>query len=395
MSEKHSAISLPSSRAGGNSPELDIALAEAVELFARQAFFGLVWLDRDLVALNRYGNLADFVPLGRRVTDTVAALVGLDDVLLSLKGGDEAPFQMPNIALVGPEGSSPRMDLQIFRLPERHQFLLSISKVLSAGELEVGLAQQVRKRMIAEAELAQKSRALAAANAELTRANRDLAEFAHVISHDLKAPLRAMRYCAEDLDSTLQGEGGKDAMELASQIRSHSRRMTQMLTDLLEYSKIGRHEEALEAVDTAELVRGIIASIPHPSGIVVEIAGDWPIQETYAAPLDLILRNLIGNAIAHHDRDVGRVLVTCRPGERELVLIVADDGPGIPPEWHEAIFLPFRTIAERPAADSSGIGLALVRRAAESVGAQLVLASEPARRRGVTFTMTWPLLINS
>ncbi len=395
MFEKHSGILLPSLPVAGNSPELDSALAEAVELFARHAIFGLVWLDRELVATTRYGNLADFVPLGQRVTESVAPLVGLDDALLALKQGDEAPFQMPNIALVGPEGSSPRMDLQIFWLSERQQFLLTISKVLSAGELEIGLAQQVRKRMIAEAELAQKSKALAIANAELTRANRDLAEFAYVISHDLKAPLRALRYFTDDLDAALQGLGGEDPRVHLARIRSQSRRMTQMLTDLLLYSKIGRQEEALETVDTAELVHGIVASIPRPPRMMVEISGDWPILNTYVAPLDLVLRNLIGNATAHHDRDHGRVQVTCARGDDALEIVIVDDGPGIPPEWHEAVFLPFRTIAERPAADSSGIGLALVRRTAESVGAKLTLVSDPASARGATFTIAWPLAVNS
>lgn len=375
--------------------ERDAALVEAVELFARQAFFGLVWLDRDLVATSRYGSLADFVPIGQRVTESVAPLVGLDDALMELSSEAETAFQMPNVALVGPEGTSPRMDLQILRLPHRQQFLLSISKVLSAGELEVGLAQQVRKRMMAEAELAQKSKALAAANADLTRANRDLAEFAYVISHDLKAPLRALRFLADDLDGAVKGAGGEEVKALGSQIQAQSRRMTRMLTDLLAYSKIGRQDEALEAVDTAELLRDIVVSIPRLAGIAVEIAGDWPTFATYAAPLDLVLRNLIGNAIAHHDRRTGHVVVTGRLGGEAFMITVADDGPGIPPEWHEAVFLPFRTIAESQGADSSGIGLALVRRTAECVGAKVGLASDPSVRRGTTFTVIWPLVVNS
>jgi signal transduction histidine kinase len=366
------------------------AASEAAALLARHRLFGLTWLDADLVALRGYGDLAAFVPIGRRITDTVLPLLGLDDALLALKLAPDAPFEMPNVSFPERDGPSPRLNLLVYWLPERRQFLLVVSKVHSTGDLEIGLAQQVRARMIAEAELARKSRALEAVNAELTRANRDLAEFAYLISHDLKAPLRAMRYFADDLERSLSDPAVGAPRELATLIKAQSRRMTQMLTDLLAYSRIGRQGEALDIVDTGALVRGIAASMPRCNEIAIDIAGDWPALETYAAPLDLVLRNLITNAINHHDRPGGRVQVSCRPDGDMLEMTITDDGPGIAPEWHEAIFQPFRTIAAPGNPQSSGIGLALVRRTVETVGAKLRLESDPAIARGCRFTLKWP-----
>jgi signal transduction histidine kinase len=394
MSETLSPTLLPSSPGAAEQPPLGRALVEATELFARHRLFGLIWLDRALVAQKSYGALADFVPIGQRVTDTVLPLMGLDDALTDLIAAPELPFEMPNVALVGVDGASPRLNMQVYWMPVRQQFLLFISKVLSTGELEIGLAQQVRARMIVEAELASQSTALAAVNAELTRANRDLSEFAYVISHDLKAPLRAMRYFAEDLERSLAGNSATAPTVYADQIRTQSRRMAQMLTDLLAYSKIGRRTDALDSIDTARLVQSIVASMPRSAGMSIATAGSWPVLDTYAAPLDLVLRNLIANAVTHHDRPAdGHIVVTGRSGTDWLEISIADDGPGIAPEWHETIFQPFKTVGTSADTERSGIGLALVRRTLETVGGQLTLSSDPAVGRGATFTIKWPVLI--
>jgi signal transduction histidine kinase len=141
--------------------------------------------------------MADFVPLGMRVTDSVTPLMGFEERISALPAHPDNRLEMPNVAIMSSaDEPAMRMNLHIYWLERERQYLLLVSQVLSTGDLEIGLAQQVRKRMMAEAELASKSRELAVANAELTRANRDLAEFAYIISHDLKAPLRAMRYVA-------------------------------------------------------------------------------------------------------------------------------------------------------------------------------------------------------
>src|SRR5690606_14524051 len=115
-----------------------------------------------------------------------------------------------------------------------------------------------------------------------------------------------------------------------------------------------------------------------PAGFVIRRTGEWPLLQTVLVPLDLVLRNLIENAVKHHDKTDGTVIVSASLDDQALTIGVADDGAGIPSEWHAAIFEPFRRMSEEPSADSSGIGLALVRRTVEAVGGRIQVRSDPA-----------------
>jgi signal transduction histidine kinase len=97
--------------------------------------------------------------------------------------------------------------------------------------------------------------------------------------------------------------------------------------------------------------------------------------------------------VLHHDRAAGHVIVSAELKRQALVIDVTDDGPGIPRDHQESIFLPFRTLAEAPTDDHHGIGLALVRKTVDVVNARLEVISDPAIRRGTTFRLDWPLAI--
>jgi signal transduction histidine kinase len=360
-------------------------LVAAAKLLAGRGVYGLVWLGTDLVVEARYGPIVDFVEVGDHVTDHVPPLIGLEPDILALRDAPGTVINLPTVSIVTSPGGAPRLNFLVLWSPDDAAFLLVVSRAVPKGDLEVELSSHIRARLMAEAEVRQKS-------LELARANRDLEEYAAIISHDLKAPLRALRYIADDLGTALDMKDEAAARVILARMKEQSSRMSGMLTALLDYSSIGRKDEAIDTVDTLALVTSIVRSIPSPPGIRVELHGEWPAMKTLAAPLDLVLRNLVGNAITHHDRDVGVVRVVAIDLPHALEITITDDGPGIAPEHHEAIFLPFRTLGDTARTGGHGMGLSFVKRTVEAVEGQIELVSDGTRRRGTSFRLTWPKL---
>lgn len=373
--------------------EVDAALLEdAARVAVAHNLTALAWLDSDLNVTETHGKFAAGMPIGQHVSTGMLALFGFDKQIKALRSDPRARLELPNIAIATATGTGPRLSLHVMWCERSDRYLVIVASAIGQADLERGLIEQSRKRQLAEERELAQALEIKHINAELTRVNRDLSEFADIISHDLRAPLRGMRYYAEDLEQAV-AQGNMAAIRgLVERLRTQSMRMTRMLNDLLDYARAGRKDEIVEQVDTRALIEAIIASLPRPEDFVIVASGEWPVIETLAAPLDLVLRNLVDNAIKHHDRGAGRVELRGRIGDGRLQIDVADDGPGIPKAKHELVFLPFRTLGGSAAAGrGSGMGLALVRRVVEAVGAVISLDSDPVVARGTTFRISWPM----
>jgi signal transduction histidine kinase len=361
------------------------AVLEVGAIAASFGFFGIVWLDKTLSVTGRYGWLVDFVQPGVPITTSVLPLIGLEAEIIGLKDRPDRIIELPAVAVAEPGGDARKLNFTFFWNSARDGVMMLVYRSASQTELELELSKQIRARLMAEA-------AVTATSKELARANADLESFAAIVSHDLKAPLRHMRYLAEAAAQQIDPARNAALVSGLHAIEVQAQRMSQMLAALFEYSSLGRKYEALAPVDTLALVNSIRESCSS-TGIKVVIAGDWPHLTTIQAPLDLVLRNLVGNALQHHDRANGTINVSGQDGPEALVITVADDGPGIGAEHHASIFLPFRTLEATASATSSGMGLAMVKKAVEGAGGSIAIASDPASRRGTTFTVHWPKYI--
>lgn len=224
--------------------------------------------------------------------------------------------------------------------------------------------------------------------AALERSNEELDQFAYIASHDLKAPLRvidnASRWLAEDLEPHLT----EDTQESLDLLQNRVGRMERLLDDLLEHSRIGRSHTTDEVVPARQLIADVIGLCHVPYGFRVELGPGFGDQPLPRMPLTTILLNLVGNAIKHHDTPNGEVRITLVDQGPDWQFRVTDDGPGIPPQYHEKVYQLFQTLRPRDQVESSGMGLAIVQKHVRLGGGRIDLISDG--ERGTTFVVTWP-----
>jgi signal transduction histidine kinase len=250
---------------------------------------------------------------------------------------------------------------------------------------ELERAQSVTLRIMKDIEDARRNVTQRAR--ELERSNKALDEFAYVASHDLRSPLRGIdnlaRWIAKKDGDNLSEQSRKDLDTLRERVA----RMNGLLEGLLQYSRIGRKQYEVEEINTAEMVRKIADLLHRPEQFKIEIAEEMPILKTQRVPLEQVLRNLIDNAIKHHNRANGRVTVSARDDGSLVEFAICDDGPGIPEDFHDRIFRIFETLKARDEVEGSGMGLALVKKTVETHGGTITLDS--AVGKGATLRFTW------
>jgi signal transduction histidine kinase len=267
--------------------------------------------------------------------------------------------------------------------------IIEVSLVGDALILASRLLDQRRtEREIATAEIRDALHRLTERSAELERSNAELDQFAHVASHDLKAPLRGIAHLAQWIAGDVAATASPETTTNLTLLQSRVARMQMLLDGLLAYSRVGRLQSAVEDVDVAEVVRDVVAMLAPPPGFIVACEGTMPSIRTYRTPIQIMLENLIGNALKHHDRAEGRVIVTMRLVDGVAEFRVSDDGPGIPPQFHDRIFVMFHTLANRDDVESSGLGLAIVKKQVEALGGHIRVESAPPAR-GTSFVFTW------
>ncbi len=270
---------------------------------------------------------------------------------------------------------------------------LSASMVISAmGEMLRRGAR--REKADLQQQVAERTCALQGANAtleryaaELERSNRELDNFAYSASHDLKAPLRAVQnlaqWLSEDAGPHLPAESHKHLQLMHRRIE----RLVRLLDDLLAFSRVGRIQHQAVEIDTGRLVAEVVELLAPPPDILIEI-GALPVLIGQRPPLEQVFRNLIGNAIKHHNRPNGKVAISAEDRGALVEFAVHDDGPGIAPQYHKLVFEMFQTLQARDKVEGSGMGLALVKKIVENQGGKVILKSIPGQ--GATFRFTWP-----
>ena len=223
---------------------------------------------------------------------------------------------------------------------------------------------------------------------QLENKNQELTDFAHVVSHDLKAPLRGIKTLANWLLTDYEDKLDEEGKEKINLLVARVDRMRNLIEDILNYSKVGRTQEERVVLNLNELVKGIIDLIAPPESMSVTIVNELPVVQCEKTPLTQVFQNLLSNAIKYIDKPQGKIEISCIEENEFWKFSVADNGPGIEEKDFERIFQMFQTLTAHDKYESSGIGLTLVKKIIELYGGSIWVESKVAQ--GTTFFFTLP-----
>ncbi|HSV99085.1 MAG TPA: ATP-binding protein [Sedimentisphaerales bacterium] len=218
--------------------------------------------------------------------------------------------------------------------------------------------------------------------------NEELTHFAYIVSHDLKAPLRGIKLVAEWLCADYGDKLGDEGKEQLGLLQSRVGRMHNLIDGVLQYSRVGRIKEDLAPVDLNELIPSIIDGIAPPGHIRVIAQPDLPVVEGERTRITQVFQNLLGNAVKFMDKPVGEVRIGCAADGEFWRFSVSDNGPGIDAKYFDRIFRLFQTLASRDEFESTGVGLAVVKKIVEMYGGRIWVQSQVGQ--GATFFFTVP-----
>lgn len=225
---------------------------------------------------------------------------------------------------------------------------------------------------------------------ELERSNDELAQFAHVVSHDLQAPIRMMRSFSQLLARRYQGQLDAKAHEFIGIIQAGAEAMDTLIQTLLKYASAGQEPMTLRKVRLASVVEAVLTTLrPTIEELGAEVSyGDLPIVQGDRVLLEQLMQNLLTNALKYCDPQIPpHVSISATQDESDWRIAVKDNGLGIAPEHHARIFLPLKRL-HGSEISGTGIGLAVCRKIVERHGGKTWVDSEAGQ--GATFYFTLP-----
>lgn len=337
----------------------------------------------------------DAIPPGFQDPSRTAARIRLPDRVATSTPFFEGPQHLEAPLVVGEETAG---SLEVFYAPEspKMSFLPEEHRLLKALAGHLGQALH-RRAVLAERE---------AMRTELQRSNADLEQFAYAVSHDLREPLRMVNSYLGLLTRQLDSEGQslpESARDRIQHYLDHARdgatRMDGMLLSLLEYSRVGRRGDAVEAHEARELVDEALAFLEptlRETGATVEVTGEWPVLCVSRDEIVRLFQNLIGNALKYRADDTPPTIRI--HGSREEAPwfrgCVEDNGIGIDPAQRERLFNVFSRLHTREEYQGHGVGLALCRRIAEHHGGTMEAESDGIGH-GSRFCVRLPAVVDT
>lgn len=215
--------------------------------------------------------------------------------------------------------------------------------------------------------------------------NAELDKFAYVVSHDLKAPIRGIHNVLQWIEEDLSNEMSPEMSKYIGIISGRTRRMENLINGLLDYARI-RQKTSVERIDLVQLIEEITEDIV-PRNFTVELK-DLPSILGERLKIEQVFTNLISNAVKYNSQEKGKIIISCKTYGDHYQFSIRDNGIGIDAEFHEKIFEIFQTLREKGETESTGVGLAIVKRIIDDQNGKIWIVSELGS--GAEFVFTWP-----
>ncbi len=219
---------------------------------------------------------------------------------------------------------------------------------------------------------------------ELGKSNEELQEYAHIVSHDLKSPLRSINTLVTWIKEDTKGQLDETSVQNFGLIESTLEKMEMLISDVLMYSSVGTKDEEGQMTDVNALLEDLKQILYVPEHISIEILKPMPTVPGDKVKLQQLFQNLISNAVKFNDKKNGRIEIGFHEEQSFYQFMVKDNGIGIKKEYHDKIFKIFQSL--NVSKDSTGVGLSIVKKIVDLYGGNVWV--ESTFGKGTTFYFT-------
>ena len=275
--------------------------------------------------------------------------------------------------------------------------LLSVTFIkMNNNKLILSVSKDIRELKHKEEEIQKLSQELelrvVQRTAQLQEVNKELESFVYSVSHDLRAPLRSIMGFSEIISKRYKDILKGESIEYFGYILEASKNMANLIDDLLKFSRLAKGTIGKELIDLNEIMKAVVKNLNQDiidNNAKIEFPNNLPIIKSESALIIQILTNLINNAIIYHRKGINPVIkVSVFENEDIVIIKVIDNGQGIPKEYQEKIFNIFQRLHPSDEYPGTGIGLAIVKKAAAALGGKVTLESEIGK--GSIFSIILP-----
>jgi light-regulated signal transduction histidine kinase (bacteriophytochrome) len=279
----------------------------------------------------------------------------------------------------------------LFKPLDREITQAKVAILLKIQRQKKELMEKNRSLENATRQIDQLNRELLSNMEQLKTVNEDLESFSYSVSHDLRAPLRALISYSQIFQEDFYDKLDEEAKSLLDRIKYNSNRMNTLINDLLAFSKMGRKPLLKTRVDTGDLVQKVIAELPETQQHKVAFKINH-LENAYGDPslLQQVWVNLIDNAVKYSSKkDTPEIEISCTRQNDEIIFSVKDNGAGFDMKYADKLFGVFQRLHSAREFDGTGVGLATVQRIIKRHDGRIW--ADARENEGATFSFTLPV----